>query len=51
MLAEVTARMMIRAAIAAAGGKTPPKGYLKRKVCKNSRRQVDITILDRGWHC
>ena len=24
------------------------KRYLKREVCENSRRQVDITILDKG---
>jgi|SRR5258707_6188334 len=49
MLAEVTARMIDKSSnCTRLVEKLRQKGYLKREVCKNSRRQVDITILDRG---
>ena len=49
MLAEVTARMIDKSSnCTRLVEKLRQKGYLKREVCENNRRQVDITILDRG---
>ncbi len=49
MLAEVTARMVDKSSnCTRLVEKLRQKGYLKREVCENSRRQVDITILDSG---
>ena len=49
MLAEVTARMIDKSSnCTRLVEKLRQKGFLKREVCENSRRQVDITILDSG---
>ena len=49
MLAEVTARMIDKSSnCTRLVEKLRQKGYVQREVCENSRRQVDITILDNG---
>ena len=49
MLAEVTARMIDKSSnCTRLVEKLRKKGLLKREICENSRRQVDITILDSG---
>jgi DNA-binding MarR family transcriptional regulator len=49
MLAEVTARMIDKSSnCTRLVEKLRQKELLKREICENSRRQVDITILDSG---
>lgn len=49
MLAEITARMIDKSSnCTRLVEKLRQKGLLKREVCADSRRQVDITILDKG---
>src|SRR5258706_421633 len=49
MLSEVTARMIDKSSnCTRLVEKLRQKGYLKREICKSSRRQVDITILESG---
>src|SRR5258706_6809618 len=49
MLSEVTARMIDKSSnCTRLVEKLRQKGYLKREICKRSRRQVDITILESG---
>jgi DNA-binding MarR family transcriptional regulator len=49
MLADVTARMLDKSSnCTRLVEKLRQKGLLKREICENSRRQVDITILDNG---
>ena len=49
MLSHVTARMIDKSSnCTRLVEKLRQKGLLKREICENSRRQVDITILDSG---
>src|SRR6267378_1261026 len=49
MLAEVTARMIDKSSnCTRLVEKLRKKGYVKREICENSRRQVDTTILESG---
>src|SRR6187549_3166978 len=49
MLADVTCRMIDKSSNATRlVEKLRQKGLLKREICENNRRQVDISITDRG---
>lgn len=49
MLAEVTCRMINKSSNATRlVEKLRQKGLLKREICENNRRQVDISITDKG---
>ena len=49
MLAEVTARMIDKSSNATRlVEKLRQKGFLKREICEDNRRQVDISITDKG---
>lgn len=49
MLAEVTCRMIDKSSNATRlVEKLRQKGLLKREICENNRRQVDISITDKG---
>ena len=49
MLAEVTARMIDKSSnCTRLVEKLRQKGLLKRDICENNRRQVDITITEKG---
>jgi len=49
MLAEITSRMIDKSSNATRlVEKLRQKGLLKREICENNRRQVDITITDNG---
>ena len=49
MLAEVTCRMIDKSSNATRlVEKLRIKGLLKREICENNRRQVDISITDKG---
>src|SRR5258706_9796969 len=49
MLADVTARMIDKSSnCTRLVEKLRQKGYLKREVCENNRRQVDIVITEKG---
>ena len=49
MLAEITSRMIDRNSNATRlVEKLRQKGFLKREICENNRRQVDIYITDKG---
>jgi DNA-binding MarR family transcriptional regulator len=49
MLAEITARMIDKSSNATRlVEKLKQKGLLKREICENNRRQVDISITDKG---
>jgi DNA-binding MarR family transcriptional regulator len=49
MLADITGRMIDKSSNATRlVEKLRQKGFLKREVCDNNRRQVDIVITDRG---
>ncbi|MEJ7643449.1 MAG: MarR family transcriptional regulator [Chryseolinea sp.] len=49
MLSEITARMIDKSSNATRlVEKLRQKGLLKREICENNRRQVDITITDKG---
>ena len=49
MLAEVTNRMIDKNSNATRlVEKLRQKGFVKRELCENNRRQVDITITDKG---
>jgi DNA-binding MarR family transcriptional regulator len=49
MLAEITARMIDKSSNATRlVEKLRQKGLLKREICENNRRQVDISVTDKG---
>jgi DNA-binding MarR family transcriptional regulator len=49
MLAEITARMIDKSSNATRlVEKLRLKGFVKRELCENNRRQVDIVITDKG---
>jgi DNA-binding MarR family transcriptional regulator len=49
MLAEITGRMIDKSSNATRlVEKLRQKGLVKREICENNRRQVDITITDKG---
>lgn len=49
MLADITGRMIDKASNATRlVEKLRLKGLVKRDICENNRRQVDITITDKG---
>jgi DNA-binding MarR family transcriptional regulator len=49
MLAEITARMLDKSSNATRlVEKLRQKGLVKREICENNRRQVDIVITDKG---
>lgn len=49
MLSEVTCRMLDKASNATRlVEKLRQKGFVKREICENNRRQVDILITDKG---
>lgn len=49
MLAEITARMIDKSSNATRlVEKLRQKGLVKREICENNRRQVDIIITDKG---
>jgi DNA-binding MarR family transcriptional regulator len=49
MLAEITARMIDKSSNATRlVEKLRQKGFVKREICENNRRQVDISITDKG---
>lgn len=49
MLADITARMIDKSSnCTRLVEKLRQKGLVKRETCESSRRQVDITILDKG---
>jgi DNA-binding MarR family transcriptional regulator len=49
MLADITGRMIDKSSNATRlVEKLRQKGFLKREICENNRRQVDISITDKG---
>jgi DNA-binding MarR family transcriptional regulator len=49
MLADITCRMIDKSSNATRlVEKLRVKGLVKREICKNNRRQVDISVTDRG---
>lgn len=49
MLADITSRMIDKSSNATRlVEKLRQKGFLKREICENNRRQVDISITDKG---
>ena len=49
MLAEITGRMIDKSSNATRlVEKLRQKGFVKREICENNRRQVDIIITDKG---
>ena len=49
MLADITSRMIHKSSNATRlVEKLRQKGFLKREICDNNRRQVDISITDKG---
>jgi DNA-binding MarR family transcriptional regulator len=49
MLADITCRMIDKSSNATRlVEKLRQKGFLKREICENNRRQVDISITDKG---
>lgn len=49
MLAEITSRMIDKSSNATRlVEKLRQKGFVKREICENNRRQVDIIITDKG---
>jgi DNA-binding MarR family transcriptional regulator len=49
MLAEITSRMIDKSSNATRlVEKLRQKGFVKREICEDNRRQVDIYILDKG---
>lgn len=49
MLAEITCRMIDKSSNATRlVEKLRQKGFVKREICENNRRQVDIIITDKG---
>jgi len=49
MLAEITARMIDKISnCTRLVEKLRQKGFITREICKNNRRQVDISITDKG---
>jgi DNA-binding MarR family transcriptional regulator len=49
MLADITSRMIDKSSNATRlVEKLRQKGFLKREICDNNRRQVDIVITDKG---
>lgn len=51
MLAEITCRMIDKSSNATRlVEKLRQKGLVKREICENNRRQVDISITEKGLH-
>jgi DNA-binding MarR family transcriptional regulator len=49
MLADITSRMIDKSSNATRlVEKLRQKGFVKREICENNRRQVDISITDKG---
>jgi DNA-binding MarR family transcriptional regulator len=49
MLADITSRMIDKSSNATRlVEKLRQKGFLKREICENNRRQVDIIITEKG---